>query len=153
MGDVVKPKAYLDDGRALLVDTHVWIWYVDGAPLPPLLDVLLRRANGEHRLLVSDISAWEIATKAGKGKLDLAIDSALWIHRAERMPGFTLVPLDRELLLLSTRLPGALHGDPTDRMIVATAILRACPLVTAHRRIIEYARREKQVALSVIDAR
>jgi len=153
VGSVVKPKAHLEDGRTLLVDTHVWIWYVDGAPLPEPLDALLRRADGEHRLIVSDISAWEVATKAGKGKLDLAIDSALWIQRAERMPGFTLVPLDRDLLLLSTRLPGALHGDPADRMIVATALLRACPLVTADRRIIEYARREKQVALSVIDAR
>lgn len=153
MGTVVKPTSYRDDGRALLIDTHVWIWYVDGAPLPASLDALLRRANGEHRLLVSDISAWEVATKAVKGRLDLAVDPAFWIHRAERMPGIALVPLDRELLLLSAMLPGILHGDPADRMIVATALLRASPLVTADRRIVEYARRERGIALSVVDAR
>ncbi len=137
----------------LLLDTHVWIWYVDGAPLSVPLDELLQRANREHRLLVSDMSAWEVATKAAKGRLDLAVDPAFWLHRAERMPGITLVPLDRELLLLSATLPGALHGDPADRLIVATALLRACPLVTADRRIVDYARREKKAALSIIDAR
>lgn len=137
----------------MLVDMHMWAWYVDGAPLPEPLDVLLRRADGVHRLPVSDISAWEVANKAGKGSLDLAIDPARWVHRAARMPGLTLVPLDREVLLLSTRLPGMPHGDPVDRMTMATALLRACPLVPADRRIVEYARRERRLALSVIDAR
>jgi PIN domain nuclease of toxin-antitoxin system len=153
MGSVVAPASYRDDGRALLVDTHVWIWYVDGAPLSTPLEALLRRANAEHRLLVSDISAWEVATKASRGRLDLAVDPAFWIHRAERMPGIVLVPLDREMLLLGAMLPGTIHGDPADRMIVATALLRACPLVTADRRIVDYARREKKVALSVVEAR
>lgn len=153
MGSVTKPRSFEDDGGVLLLDTHVWIWYVDAAPLAAPLDDLLQRANGEHRLAVSDISAWEVVTKAAKGRLDLAVDAILWVQRAERMPGVTFLPLDRETLILSATLPGALHGDPADRMLVASSVLRSYRLVTADRRIIEYARREKKTPLAVIDAR
>jgi len=155
VGDVRKPEpdGYVDE--QLLLDTHVWLWYLEGGEgqLSPRGFDLVERANRAHRLAVCDVSVWELGVKAAKGRLELSFDLPLWVARAEEVPGITFLPLDRQTLMLSTMLPGSMGGDPADRMIVASSILRSCPLVTKDRAIIEYARREKQVALSVIDAR
>ena len=136
----------------LLLDTHVWIWYLDGAGdlLPPHVVDLLRTAAAGPGLLVSDISAWEVGTKAARGRLRLMPSPAAWIERAGRQPGLGYVPLDRQILLGSTQLPGDLHGDPADRILIATAALSAIPLVTADRAILDYAEREGGFA--VLDA-
>jgi PIN domain nuclease of toxin-antitoxin system len=147
------PERYVDE--LLLLDTHVWLWYLEGGEgqlSGSALD-LLRRANVAHRLTVCDVSVWELGIKAAKGRLELSFDLPLWVTRAERVPGITFLPLDRETLMLSTMLPEGMSGDPADRMLVASAILQPCPLVTKDRAIIEYARREKKLGLSVVDAR
>lgn len=150
MGNVTRPRPGRYDGESLLLDTHVWLWYLEGAEraLTPATVELLRRANRAHQLLVSDISVWEIGTKVAKGRLRLALDVSTWIARAERAPGIGFLPLDRSTLLLSTALPGR---DPADRLLVASALLQRCALITADRTIISYAR--GAVALTVIDAR
>ncbi|MGI8765430.1 MAG: hypothetical protein ACR2KM_02810, partial [Gemmatimonadaceae bacterium] len=55
-------------------------------------------------------------------------------------PGIQLRAIEREVLLLSTRLPGTVHGDPVDRMLLATAQLYNLPVVTAEGLIIDYAK-------------
>jgi len=152
VGKVIKPRTGRYDEEPLLLDTHIWLWYLEGdeqAVTPALLD-LLRRANRARQLLVSDVSVWEIANKTAKGRLRLALDVSLWVARAERAPGITFLPLDRPTLLLSTGLPGQVHGDPADRMLIASALLQRCALVTADRTIMRYARTENP--LTVIDA-
>jgi PIN domain nuclease of toxin-antitoxin system len=154
VAEVVRSNAALrTHAGPLLLDTHIWLWYLDGAVrqfTAPSLE-LLRRVNRDRQLLVSDISVWEIGTKVAKGKLQLSVAPEQWIARAERAPGIDFVPLDRQTLLLSSSLPGELHGDPADRMLIASAILRGCPLVTADRNIIDYAR--KANPLRAVDAR
>lgn len=76
---------------------------------------------------------------------------AAWAERAGRQPGLSFVPLDRQILLGSTQLPGDLHGDPADRMLVATAALAGVPLVTADSAIVDYA--ERVGGFAVVDAR
>jgi PIN domain nuclease of toxin-antitoxin system len=104
-----------------------------------------------HQLLVSDVSVWEIGTKVAKGRLRLALDVPVWVARAERAPGIRFLPLDRPTLLLSTALPGTVHGDPADRMLIASALLHRCALVTADRTIVAYARSD--APLTVVDVR
>jgi PIN domain nuclease of toxin-antitoxin system len=136
-----------------IVDTHIWIWYLDGQAesMASSAVELLRRCVRGGGLLVSDISVWEVGTKVAKGKLDLAPDVSTWVQRASRRPGFSFLPLDRDVLLSSTQLPGTVHGDPADRMLIATAGFAAVPLVTADGSIIDYARNEG--GFSVCDAR
>jgi PIN domain nuclease of toxin-antitoxin system len=137
----------------LLLDTHIWLWHLDGdrgqttSELVPLLD----RSGARSNLFVSDISYWEVAVKAARGKLALSIDVAVWLQQAERAPGIRFRALDRPVLLLSTRLPGTVHNDPADRMLIASAQLANLPLVTADRLIIEYA--ENHPGTPVVDAR
>jgi PIN domain nuclease of toxin-antitoxin system len=136
-----------------LIDTHIWLWYLDGAAErihPEALDLLRRSVRGDG-LLVSDISVWEVGMKAAKGHLQLSPTPAGWVAAAGRRRGFNFLPVDRGILLASSALPGEIHGDPADRILMATAALGGFPLVTADHRIVEYARREG--GLSVCDAR
>lgn len=126
----------------LLLDAHVWIWYLAGdtSHLAASVVSLLDRIGSKSNLRVSDISYWEVAVKAAKKKITLSLDAAIWLQRAERAPGIRFMPIDRDVLLLSTRLSGAAHNDPADRMLIASAQINNIPLVTADRLIIEYAR-------------
>lgn len=73
-----------------------------------------------------------------KGRLILSMDAASWIDEVSQIDGVRFVPVDNEIGIQSTNLPGAFHQDPADRMIVATARSLAVPLVTADEKIINY---------------
>ena len=73
-----------------------------------------------------------------KGRLELTLDVVEWLRRVEELPELTIAPVDNLLAVASTRLPGTLHPDPADRIIVATARSRDAPLVTRDRRLHEY---------------
>lgn len=138
---------------ALLLDTHIWVWLLEGRRdrLTPPLVALLERVAAHARLVVCDISFWEVGIKAAKGKLVLSLDTPIWLARAERAPGIVYLSLDRTILLQSTRLAADLPGDSADRMLVAAAQLHATPLVTADERIIAFAAARRGVP--VCDAR
>lgn len=137
----------------LLLDTHVWLWHLedDASQMNKRTTSLLDRSGKGDGLLVSDISWWEVAVKAAKGRLTLSVDTAVWLARAAQAPGIRLVPLDREILFLSTRLGGTVHNDPVDRMLLAFTQLRNVPLVTADQLIVDYAR--KHPGTPVVDVR
>ncbi len=150
---VWKPAAQPTYDGPLLLDTPMWVWILEGntSRIAPAAVPLLQRAAAGAGLTVCDISYWEVAVKAAKGKLTLSIAPTLWLRRAERAPGISSLSLDREILLLSTQLPGDIHGDPADRMLIAAAQLHAMPLITVDQRIIEYAKLQRGVP--VCDAR
>jgi len=152
-GPVHDPAALAGYDGPLLLDTHVWVWLLEGdaARITPPLRGLLEASAARGRLRVLDISYWEVAVKTAQGKLRLSIDASVWFRRAERAPGIAFLPLDRDVLLLSTRLSDALHNDPADRMLIAAALLHDIPLVTADHRLIEYAASHQ--APQVVDAR
>lgn len=126
----------------LLLDTHVWIWYLEGdaTRLAPGTTDLLDRSGAHSRLFVCDISYWEVAVKAAKGKLTFAVDVAVWLQRAEQARAIRFRSLTRPVLFQSTRLAATAHNDPADRMLIATAQLDGVPLVTADGLIVDYAR-------------
>jgi PIN domain nuclease of toxin-antitoxin system len=153
MIDVWRPGDRPDFAGPLLIDTHLWIWYVEGVADRVTEDTraLMYRALADGGVLVSDISVWEIGTKVAKRKLTLMPTAGAWLDRATRRPGFSFLPLDRATLLASTELPGEIHGDPADRILIAAASLAAVPLATADPQIISYARSRR--TFSVCDVR
>lgn len=126
----------------LLLDTHVWIWIAEGIPGKVSRSCLdqIRIASREQRLLVSAISVWEVANLDVKRRISLSENCIAWVYRGLRDYGIELAELSPEIAIDSTRLPNYLHGDPADRILVATARHRNATLVTGDRRILEYAR-------------
>lgn len=124
-----------------VLDTHVWIWLVNGGPerlLGGATDAI-RRASAESALAVSAISIWEVAMLESKGRLQLQMECLEWVAEATRRAGLRVLPLSPEIAVASTRLPGDLHGDPSDRIIVATARHESAILVTRDRGLLSYA--------------
>ena len=73
-----------------------------------------------------------------KGRLRLSMDVRDWVIRSEALPFLTFVPVDNAIAVQSTRLTGALHGDPADRIIIATAQSLGAELVTKDDKIRAY---------------
>ncbi len=96
-------------------------------------------------MAVSGISFWELAVKSAKGRLEFLPDVRAWLAAASRVPGLGVIDIDRDLMLRATSLDWS-HADPTDRILVATAIFHQLDLVTADRVILEYARTNRTMA-------
>ncbi|MHB1567437.1 MAG: type II toxin-antitoxin system VapC family toxin [Acidiferrobacter sp.] len=126
--------------NALLLDTHVWIWYAEGRARQLSYNLLaaIEQARLDNCLYVSTISVWEIGMLCAKEKISLSAPVSEWIRRGLRMPGLRLLLLDAETALESTQLPDRPHGDPADRFLIAAARIHGLRLVTADRKITEY---------------
>lgn len=124
----------------VILDTHILIWWVTGDPhLPPQARRKINTAmeTGEA-ILISSISAWEIAMLVEKGRLTLTMDIDSWIQTVGEIEQVTFVPVDNKVAIESTRLPGEFHKDPADRMIVALARVLSATLITADEKILSY---------------
>jgi PIN domain nuclease of toxin-antitoxin system len=87
---------------------------------------------------VSAISCWEIAKLVENRRLELPVSLEKWFEQALSYPGVRILELTPEISIESTRLPGDFHRDPADQIIVATARVHNCPLVTSDERILDY---------------
>lgn len=125
---------------ALLLDTHVWVWLNNRSPELNSKTVNLIEESASHgSLYISAISVWELATLAAKRKITLLHPIADWISEALSQPGVSLLPLSPEISIESTALPGQLHGDPADRIIIASARVKRLSLLTRDSKILQYA--------------
>jgi PIN domain nuclease of toxin-antitoxin system len=130
--------------EGLLLDTHCWIWMHLGLMGSFRSEAIraIRVAAHNHLLHVSAISAWEIGLLESKGRLELDLDCELWIERALTIPGLNVAPITPAIAVRSTRLPGDFHGDPADRILVATARVNNACLLTKDQKILDYARQK-----------
>ncbi|GAB6042648.1 type II toxin-antitoxin system VapC family toxin [Endothiovibrio diazotrophicus] len=121
----------------ILLDTHALIWLDEGSPR--LGVEALRRIDDAlvgERLTVSAISFWEVAMLRAKGRLELQMGVAQW--RSDLLAaGLRETPVNGSVGIVAAELSG-FHGDPADRLIVATALGAGATLVTADRRILDW---------------
>lgn len=122
----------------ILLDTHIWVWWVHGdEKLSP--EQVREIQNNETGIIgVSAISCWEAAKLVERGRIELDVSVDEWIQQALGYPGVRLLELTPEIAVESTRLPGEFHRDPADQIIVATARIHNCLLVTVDDRIRNY---------------
>ncbi len=113
---------------ALLLDTCALLWLASGDPaLSEKARSLI--ANAEI-LYVSPVTAWEIAVKTAKGKIQLPLSPREWFDAVVKLYDITVLKLTADDMLKSAELPW-LHKDPADRFIIATALKNGFMVVTA----------------------
>lgn len=112
----------------IVLDTHAWIWWVnESATLTASARHEIDLAN---QLGVHPISCWEVAMLVEKGRLGLRMETEQWVNVALQRPRVTLLPMSPRAAVLAARLPGGFHGDPADRLIVASCLIDGASLVT-----------------------
>ena len=123
-----------------MLDTHTLLWWVSGDHhrLSKAAFAAIAVETEPQSIIVSSITAWEIAQLIERGRLQLGTDLAAWLAIVETIPAVVFVSVDNEIGVKSVFLPGSFHKDPADRIIVATARKYAVPLVTADERILGY---------------
>lgn len=125
----------------IVLDTHVLIWWASGdeTRLSAAARAAIAAELDGGDVVVSSISAWEVAMLVARERLALAMDVSEWLAVVGHIEHVRFVPVDNELAVKSTELPGEFHKDPADRIIVATARKLAAPLITADEKIRAYA--------------
>lgn len=124
-----------------LLDTHCLIWYLKGdrrlgrLARERICDARQRDVGTAN---IAAITLWEIAMLVSKARLNVGQDLGTWFSWLLGDGRVRLLPLEPPVAVDSVNLPGSFHGDPADRMIVATARHHDLPLLTADRAILAY---------------
>lgn len=92
----------------------------------------------ERNIFISAISTWEVAVLVSRGRLKLTMNARDWVTASEALPFLNFVPVSNSIALKSVELPGTLHNDPADRIIIATAVSMGAVLVTKDEKIRNY---------------
>lgn len=124
----------------ILLDTHALIWWVSGdARLPESTAKLITQNLAENAVLISAISAWEMAQLVVRDRLVLSRPVSDWLDLVQAINGVYFVPIDHRVAVESVSLPGDFHKDPADRFLVATARLLGATLISCDDKIRAYA--------------
>ena len=124
--------------RPLLLDTCAIIWWLRDQ-LEATTKAEIEQAGAAGRLYASPVSAWEIGLLSRKSGYAFPPDPKSWFARLMSFPIVSEAPLTSARALDAFFLPGELHNDPADRMLVATARDMGASLVTRDRKLIAYA--------------
>ncbi len=120
----------------VLLDTHAFVWWVaDSRRLSEPARGAIR--NEANTIVVSAVSAWEIATKHRLGRLPEADGLADDIRDAIVRQGFSELPVSVADAERGGRLPGP-HRDPFDRMLIAQALAHDFALVSNEKAFDQY---------------
>jgi PIN domain nuclease of toxin-antitoxin system len=122
----------------ILLDTHVWRWWVGGSPQITQRHKAAIAAAGPNGLGVSVISCWEVAKAVECGTLMLSEPVDKWMDDAVRFLDVVLLPLTPRIAVESAQLPRPFHRDPGDQIIVATSRVLGLPLLTEDAKILAY---------------
>ena len=113
----------------VLVDTHVFLWWVEGDRALPV-KARAALADRDNECLFSLVSVWELAIKAGSGKLKLALPVQRYVIEHVAANGFRMLDIQMAYVGRVESLASH-HGDPFDRLLIAQALEEKIPVVTA----------------------
>jgi PIN domain nuclease of toxin-antitoxin system len=123
----------------IVLDTHVWIWWVSNPEhLSPPAKQEIDNAMENGEILISSISVWEVALLLAKDRLKLTMSVSDWVSKSESLPFVRFVPVDNTIAIRSVSLPEPIHDDLADRIIIATANTLNAALLTKDEKILKY---------------
>ncbi len=123
----------------IMLDTPSLIWWVNrNAELsaPALGQIEAQRPGG--KILISSISAWQVAEWAAQGRLGLRMEPATWLALIAAVPETVFLPIDNEIALHAASLPAPAPPTLPARILIATARAHGCPLVTCNAELRAY---------------
>ncbi len=127
----------------VLLDTCAVIWLANGDPLPAQVTAAVVLAATSACLFVSPISAWEVGIlsnpRGARPALQFLPDPKAWFAKVMDGPGIREATLTPGIAVDASHLPGSVHGDPADRLLIATARHLGVPIITRDAKIIAYA--------------
>lgn len=119
----------------ILLDTHALVWLDEASPrLGRSAREMIDAAFRDNALFVSAISFWEVGTLARKGRIRLDMELDKW-RQGLVENGLNELPVTGEIAARAALLD-PFHGDPADRIIVASALQHSLALVTADARLL-----------------
>lgn len=133
----------------LLLDTCAAIWLAQQSQMEPEAVAAIDEASDFGRpIRISLITSWELGLLAKRGRAAMAQPPAVIFRAFLRLPGVVLEDLTADILIDSSLLPAPVHGDPADRIIIATARALDLTIVTRDRLILDYAAKGHVQALA-----
>ena len=123
----------------MLLDTNATLYLGEGKPMRADAVAAIDAAASSATLLISPVTGWEIGLLVRKRRMSLSLEPLLWFRTFLSRSGARPTPLTAEAAITSSFLPEPFHGDPADRMLVATARELGAALVTRDARILAYA--------------
>lgn len=125
--------------EGVLLDTCFMLWLSTEQPVArAAVDKVTNARKSGGVIAVSIMSAWEIGMLVSKGRLPFIKSPLAWFEGFVQAGSTSVEGVDSELLVESSFLPGAVHNDPTDRIIIATARSRNLEIITRDRAILAY---------------
>jgi PIN domain nuclease of toxin-antitoxin system len=120
----------------LMLDTHAFLWWnLDDDRLSgEARDAI---GDGRNDVVISVASIWEVAIKAGKGKIDLPMAVDAYIADRLRRNRWSTLAIDVRHAVRAASLP-MIHADPFDRVLIAQAQVESLPIVTTDAAITRY---------------
>lgn len=120
----------------LLLDTHVFLWYITADPkLPAPFQAAIQDPANEVYLSVA--SVWEAVIKYHLGKLPLPAPPADYLPQQRDAHGIASLPIDEGAMSHLAALP-TLHRDPFDRLLVAQALQHGLTAATVDSDVAAY---------------
>ena len=125
----------------IVLDTCAIIWDALNADrLTTKAKHTIKAAEADNRLVISDISIWEIAMLVAKKRLEIEETVSSFINLYLQSRTITVQPISSEIAELSVSFGREINNDPADRIIAATTVLTGAKLVTADTNLIHSAR-------------
>lgn len=120
----------------LLLDTHVFLWYITADPKLP---ATFRAASQDpaNEVYLSVASVWEAVIKHHLGKLPLPAPPADYLPRQRDAHGIASLAIDEGAMSHLADLP-PLHRDPFDRLLVAHALQHGLTVATVDPDVAAY---------------
>ena len=112
----------------LLLDTHIWIWWVTQT-YERLNANVLNALKTADSLAISAVSIYELSVLAKRQRITLTLPVDEWLTAATQEGGIDVLSITRAVAQRAGKLE-SVHGDPIDRMIMATALIRDIQLVS-----------------------
>jgi PIN domain nuclease of toxin-antitoxin system len=127
---------------AVLLDTCVLIYKAQGLRLKREAEVAIEQSSAAGTIHISPVSAWEIgmlSRPSRKVPLMPAEDARLLVSTVFGRADVVEAAMTPAIAFEASHLPGEVHADPFDQVLIATARALSLPLVTDDRRILAYA--------------